>query len=78
LGKDILVNAGRVKANDIFRFLPLEISDRMIPIPAFPGKFNADAYKKALTAVNTHILLTVLLTALIWWICFRVNSKRDL
>jgi ABC-type transport system involved in multi-copper enzyme maturation permease subunit len=76
--ENILVNVGRVKANDMFRFLPLEISDRMIPIPAFPGKFNADAYKKALAAVNTHILLTVLLTALIWWICFRVNSKRDL
>jgi ABC-type transport system involved in multi-copper enzyme maturation permease subunit len=74
----IVVGIGRVKANDMFRFLPLEISDRMIPIPAFLGELNKEAYEKALAAINTHVILTILLTLLVWFICFRVNSKRDL
>ena len=74
----IAVAFGRVKLNDTLRFLPLEISDRIVPVPAFIGKFNSDAYQKALGDVNLHVLLTILVTSLIWWICFKINSKRDL
>jgi ABC-2 type transport system permease protein len=74
----IAVAFGRVKLNDILRFLPLEISDRIVPIPAFIGKFNTDAYQRAVAAINLHVLLTIGVTALIWWICFKINSKRDL
>jgi ABC-2 type transport system permease protein len=74
----ILVGFGRVKMNDAFRFMPLEISDRMIPVPPFLGKIDADSYNKALSQVNTHIILTIILTTLIWAICFRINSRRDL
>ncbi|MFI5188434.1 MAG: hypothetical protein ACHQF0_17005, partial [Chitinophagales bacterium] len=65
-------------ANDIGRFLPLEISDRLIPVPAFLGKFDKESYDKALAAINAHIFYTIILTAIIWLICFRVNNKRDL
>lgn len=64
--------------SDASNFFPLEISDRMIPVPAFLGKIDKEAYAKALAAMNYHIIYTVLLTALIWSICFRINSKRDL
>lgn len=60
------------------KFLPLEISDRMIPVPAFLGRFDEVRYKEALAQVNEHILYTFLLTALIWGFCFYLNKKRDL
>jgi ABC-2 type transport system permease protein len=74
----ILVGLAKIKVNDMGRFLPLEISDRLIPIPAFLGKIDIEAYNKALEAVNIHILYSLLLTGLIWFICFRINSRRDL
>jgi hypothetical protein len=74
----ILVAYGKVKLNDIFRFMPLEISDRLIPVPPFIGRFNTESYNKALAQVNTHIILSILLTAFIWWLCYRINSRRDL
>ncbi|MGZ3915073.1 MAG: ABC transporter permease [Flavisolibacter sp.] len=74
----IIVGVARLKANDIGRFMPLEISDRLIPVPAFFGKFDESAYKDALAAIPLHIGYTLALTALIWGICFRINSRRDL
>jgi ABC-type transport system involved in multi-copper enzyme maturation permease subunit len=71
-------NLLKVKANDIGRFLPLEISDRLIPIPAFLGKFNEESYKASLEAIRWHIGYTILITALIWFICYSLNKKRDL
>jgi ABC-2 type transport system permease protein len=72
------VNILRVKANDIGRFLPLEISDRLIPIPAFLGKFNEESYKASLNAIESHIWLTLAVTAIIWFFCYWINKKRDL
>lgn len=74
----ILVAYSREKLNDIGEYLPLEISDRVIPVPAFIGKLDIAVYKKALAAVNEHILYTVFLTAVIWLICFWINNRRDL
>lgn len=76
--ENILVNYLKVKSHDQGRFLPLEISDRMIPIPAFMGKFNEKTYKAALEAVGPHIGYTLLATALVWGLCYWVNRKRDL
>jgi len=62
-------------------YLPLEISNRLVPRPNFLGKINPesnDAYQKMLTEINIHVLLAILLTSLIWWICYRVYQKRDL
>ena len=33
---------------------------------------------KALAEISPHILYTILLTTVIWLICFRINSRRDL
>jgi len=74
----ILVNVAKVKANDIGRFLPLEISDRLIPVPAFLGKIDRKAYDASLQAIGPHIFYTVIITALIWLFCFRIINRRDL
>lgn len=59
-------------------YLPLQISDKIIPRPAFWGKLDQETYNKSLEIIPQHIILTVILTAIIWGICYRVNNKRDL
>lgn len=67
------------KGIDAARFFPLELSDRLIPAPAFVGKtMSLEKYQRSLDLIPQHIILTLVLTAIIWWICYRVNSKRDL
>jgi hypothetical protein len=78
----ILENAAagiaREKFYDLGRFLPLEISDRPIPVPAFLGRFNEKSYAAKLAAIDTHIVYTILLTTLVWGVIYIVNKKRDL
>jgi ABC-2 type transport system permease protein len=59
-------------------YFPLEISDRLIPKPGFWYLTNPSAYQKDLDAVPLHILLSVLLTAFIWFFCYWLNRRRDL
>lgn len=59
-------------------FMPLEISDRLIPLPAFMGRFNEAKYKTALAAVQPHVYYTLILLALIWGFCWWLNRRRDL
>lgn len=60
-------------------FFPLEISDQIIPPPAFFGKFgNEGDYEKALAQINIHVVYTCLLTAGIWWLCFSIYNKKDI
>ena len=59
-------------------YLPLEISDRIIPRPGFMSKFDTESYNNAIAAIPKHVILSIILTALIWFICYRINSKRDL
>ena len=66
---------------DIGRYLPFEISDRMIVSPAFMGRFGKDlkeAYEKSLSEVPTQIILSLLLTTAIWAFCFFMHRKKDL
>jgi ABC-2 type transport system permease protein len=66
---------------DIGRYLPFEISDRMIISPAFMSRFGKDlkaAYEKSLSEVPTQIVLTLLLTTAIWLLCFFMHRKKDL
>lgn len=74
----IIVGLLKVYGNDLGRFMPLEISDRLIPIPAFLAKLDKEGYDKALAAIPHHVLYTIALTTFIWLVCFRVNKKRDL
>jgi ABC-type transport system involved in multi-copper enzyme maturation permease subunit len=62
-------------------YLPLEISDKLIPPPAFFGKFGPDAanmYNKAVSDIPLHIGLTCLLTGGIWYLCYTVHRKKDI
>ena len=59
-------------------YLPLEISDKLVPRPGFMKMMNPESYQKALDAIPQHIILTIIFTVIVWAICYRVNSKRDL
>jgi ABC-type transport system involved in multi-copper enzyme maturation permease subunit len=66
---------------DLGRFLPFEISDRMIIAPAFIGRFGKDiktAYEKSLAEVPSQIALSLFLTTAIWAFCFFMHRKKDL
>jgi ABC-2 type transport system permease protein len=77
--ENIAVVYAQFKMNDIGRFLPFEISDRLIPPPQFFGRLKGkEAYDAALAAVPQHIAMTIILTAIIWAICYAVHKKRDL
>ena len=71
----------KLHLDTLARLLPFKISDRMIVPPAFVGHWGKDAkagYEEALNAVTTQVLLTIALTAIIWFICYTVQKKRDL
>jgi ABC-2 type transport system permease protein len=78
----ILENAAagiaRQKFHDLGRFLPLEISDRLIPVPAFIGRLDEKGYAEKIASINTHVVYTIILTALVWAVIYLVNKKRDL
>lgn len=74
----ILVKILSFYANDIGKYLPLEISNRLIPVPAFLGKIDIEKYNKSIAAIPQYVILTVILTALIWLTCYWINSRRDL
>jgi len=63
---------------DFGHYLLFEISDRMIPLPPFIGKFNEAENKLAIAAINDHVLYTLILTAAVWAISFYIFKKRDL
>lgn len=73
-----IVGIAKVKANDIGKYMPVEISDRLVPVPAFLGRLDEAAYKASIAAINTHVIYSILLTVLVWLLCFSINSKRDL
>lgn len=80
--ENIAVLYAQFKLNDIGRFLPFEMSDRIIPPPAFFHKIKKIAgdggYEHTLSLIPQYLLMSMALTAIIWAICFRVHKKRDL
>jgi ABC-type transport system involved in multi-copper enzyme maturation permease subunit len=58
-------------------YMPMKISHKIIPRPAFFGKLDQE-YQKSLDVVPQFVILTIVLTAIVWAICYRVNNKRDL
>jgi ABC-2 type transport system permease protein len=72
-----LVAMGKEWANDAGEFLPLEISDRLIPFPRWFVK-KESVWKDLIAQSNEHIPYTILLLILTWGICFWINKKRDL
>ena len=73
----ILVALSKKRANDIGEFLPLEISDRLIPFPRWLIRDEKE-WKALVEQSNIHIIYTILLLGATWGLCFRINKKRDL
>ncbi len=73
----ILVHLAKDWARGMGEYLPLEISDRLIPYPRWFVREESE-WKDMLVQSNMHILYTVLLLVVTWGICFWVNKKRDL
>lgn len=65
-------------SNEIGQYFPFEISQKLLPNPAFLRKFDEKSYQAALDAVNPHILYTILLLLITWGFCFWLNNRRDL
>jgi ABC-2 type transport system permease protein len=66
----------------IEKFLPMEVSDRLIWPPPFIGKTansadGANWYAEA-AHHNYHILYTIILLIITWGVCYYFNKKRDL
>ncbi|MGC8749422.1 ABC transporter permease subunit [Hydrotalea sp.] len=62
-------------------YLPFEISNRLIPRPNFLGKIDEaanKAYLDSLAAIQWHVIYTLIFTAIIWWICYRLFKKADI
>lgn len=70
-----LLNWKKSPAADYF---PLEISDKLVPRPGFTVFINPEGYQDSIDDIPLHILLTILVTAIVWLICFRINKRRDL
>ena len=64
--------------SEMGQFLPLEISQKLLPKPAFIGRIDEKAYQASLDAVKYHIGYTFILLILTWLFCFWINNKRDL
>lgn len=79
--ENIAVTYSKFKLHDIGRFLPFEVSDRIVPMPAFMNRFGKemkDAYDKAINDIPLHIFYTLLLTAAVWAFCYYLHKRRDL
>ena len=77
----IAVGYLRFKTDDLGRFLPLEISNRILPWPAFTNRFGKDAkdwYVKSMAAIPEFLIYTFILTAAIWAFCYYLYKRRDL
>jgi hypothetical protein len=59
-------------------YFPLNISDGLVPPPAFISKFNLSYYNEAIAGIPKHIALTIALTSFIWGLCYWINKRRDL
>jgi hypothetical protein len=73
----ILVAVLKKWANGIGEYLPLEISDRLIPFPRWIVGDEKE-WKAMVEQSNIHILYTILLLGVVWSTCFIINKKRDL
>ena len=73
----ILVQLAKKYANGIGEYLPLEISDRLIPFPRWFVQKESD-WNALIVQSNYHIFYTLLLLGVTWGACFWINKKRDL
>lgn len=75
----IAVNVLRYKYKIyIGEYFPLEISNRLLPKPAFIGRIDEVSYQASLNNVYPHIFYTIIVIGLTWGFCFWLNNRRDL
>lgn len=76
--EQILSGLARWKLGGAGRFLLLEVSDMLTPVPAFLGRLDEASYTRSLSLVSQHVWLTLLYTLVFWGISLLVFRKRDL
>ena len=76
--ENILEGLGRKYTNDLGRFLFLEISNRLTPLPTFMSKFGEERYNLLASQFNQHIWLTLVYTLIFWLLSLWIIKKRDL
>jgi hypothetical protein len=60
-------------------YLPMEVSDRMIPPPPYLAQItNTNEYQSMLDNIPLHLGVSVFYTALIWLFCFWWLRRKDL
>jgi hypothetical protein len=37
-----------------------------------------EAYEASINAIPEQIIYTVIFTAALWWLCYKINNKKDL
>ncbi len=79
--ENVLIQLSRWRwhTNGWYHFLPLEVSDRMIPPPPYLARItNPTDYQSMMDAIPLHVGLSIAYTALIWGFCFWLLKRRDL
>ncbi|HLY72214.1 MAG TPA: ABC transporter permease [Puia sp.] len=75
----IAVNVLKYKyKSGIGEYFPLEISQKLLPKPAFIGRLDEAAYQISLNAVKYHVGYSLALVSITWFFCFWLNNRRDL
>src|SRR5579862_2082992 len=75
----IAVNVLKYKyKTHIGEYFPLEISQKLLPVPAFVGRFDESGYKAALDAIKYHVGYTLALVVVTWIFGFWFYNRRDL
>jgi hypothetical protein len=42
------------------------------------NKIDEKGYELAMNSINEHVIYTIVLTAIIWGLCYWINKRRDL
>ena len=76
--ENIIIGILQWKGFTAGNYFPLEISDRLIPRPAFASRIDIEGYQRQINEIPLHVGLTIVFTVLLWLICYRINNRRDL
>ncbi len=79
--ENILIQLSRWRwhTGNWYHYLPMEVSDRLIPPPPYLGEITNPAdYKQMLQAIPEHIVISVAYTSLFWIFCFWWLRRKDL
>lgn len=76
--EQIIVQLARKYANDIGKFLPLEVSDRLIPVPFLRSFLSGDQARAWQNNLPYFIAVSLLYLLLYIFICHRKFTRSDL